>query len=72
MMMLPPSWKADSSVEISPFFQTGALLKNFAGAFLVGPEVRFGYLVLQFIELALFRTGVKETSGRPHCEFSTG
>jgi hypothetical protein len=44
-------------------------LKDFAGAILVGPEVGFGNLFLEFIELLLLAPCVKETSGRPRCGF---
>jgi hypothetical protein len=47
-------------------------LKDLAGAILVGPEVRICNLLLQIIELALLGPSVKETSERPHCEFSAG
>ena len=60
------------TIALEAFFKSGALLKDFAGAILIGPEVGFGNLLLQFIELALLRAGVKETSGRPRCEFSVG
>jgi hypothetical protein len=51
-------------------FEPGALLQEFAGAILVGPEIGFGNLLLQLIKLLLFRPGVKETSGRPHFSLS--
>jgi hypothetical protein len=47
------------------------LLKDFAGAILIGPEVGLSDLLLQFIELLLFGAGVKETSGRPRFAIST-
>ncbi len=53
------------TIEVEGFFEAGALLKEFAGAILVGPEIGFGDLLLQFIELLLLRPGVKETSARP-------
>jgi hypothetical protein len=46
-------------------FEAGALLQEFTGAILIGPEVGFGNLLLQFIELPLLGVRVKETSGRP-------
>jgi len=58
------------TIEIEALFQAGALLKNFAGAILIGPEIGFGGLLLQLVELALLRAGVKETSARPRREFS--
>jgi hypothetical protein len=45
------------------------LLKDFAGAILVGPEIGLGDLLLKLIELALLPPRVKETPARPHCEF---
>jgi hypothetical protein len=59
-------------IEFEALFQAGALLIDFAGAFLVGPEVGFRNLFLQLVELTLFRACVKETSARPRCESSTG
>ena len=59
-------------IEFEALFEAGALLIDFAGAFLVGPEIGFRDLLLQLVELMLFRAGVKETSARPRCEFSTG
>ena len=56
------------AIELEAFFEAGALLIDFAGAFLVGPEVGFGNQLLQFVKLALFGAAVKETSGRPRCE----
>jgi hypothetical protein len=40
------------------------LLKSFAGAFLVGPEIGLRDLLLKFFELKLFGAAVKETSAR--------
>ena len=57
------------TIEFKAFFEAGALLEKFAGTFLIGPEVWFLDLLLQLIELLLFRRAVKETSGRPRCEF---
>jgi hypothetical protein len=59
-------------IEFEALFEAGALLIDFAGAFLIGPEIGFRDLLLQLVELTLFRAGVKETSARPRCEFSTG
>ena len=59
------------TIEIEAFFETGALLKDLAGAILVGPEAWICNLLLQVIELALFGAGVKETSGRPRFAIST-
>jgi hypothetical protein len=56
------------AVELEDFFEAGALLKQFAGAFLVGPEVGFGNLLLELVKLGLFGAAVKETSARPRCE----
>jgi hypothetical protein len=50
-------------------FEAGALLQEFTGAILVGPEVGFGNLLLQLIELTLLGLRVKETSGRPRFVF---
>jgi hypothetical protein len=58
------------TIEFETFFEAGALLKDLAGAFLIGPEIGFRDLLLQLVELMLFRAGVKETSARPRCEFS--
>jgi len=60
------------AIEIEAFFEAGALLKDFAGAVLIGPEIGFRDLLLQLVELMLFRARVKETSGRPRCEFLIG
>jgi len=46
-------------------FEARALLQDFAGAILIGPEVGFGNLFLQLIELTLLALRVKETSARP-------
>jgi len=43
------------------------LLKDFAGTVLIGPEIGIRDLLLQLIEVLLFRADVKETSGRPRC-----
>jgi len=59
-------------IEFEALFKAGALLKDFAGAFLVGPEIGFRDLLLQLVELILFRAGVKEASARPGCELSVG
>jgi len=60
------------AIEVEVFFEAGALLEDFAGAVLVGPEIRFRDLLLQFVELTLFRARVKETSGRPRYGFLIG
>ena len=57
-------------IEFEAFFEAGALLKGFTGTFLIGPEIGIGDLLLQLVELTLFRAGVKETSARPRCAFS--
>ena len=57
------------AAEIERFLQTGALAQDLAGTFLVGIEVGFGDLLLEFIELSLLAVDVKETSALPHCEF---
>jgi len=57
-------------IEFEAFFEAGALLKDFTGTFLIGPEIGIGDLLLQLVELTLFRAGVKETSARPRCAFS--
>jgi hypothetical protein len=56
-------------IEFDAFLEAGTLLIDFAGAFLIGPEIGFVDLLLQFIELALLSFSVKETSARPRCEF---
>jgi hypothetical protein len=56
------------AIELQAFFEAGALLEDLAGAFLVGPEVGFGNLLLELVKLGLFGAAVKETSGRPRCE----
>jgi hypothetical protein len=53
------------TVKIETLFEAGALLKNFAGTVLVGPEVGFGNLLLQVVEQLLLNASVKETSGLP-------
>ena len=58
------------TIEFETFFEAGALLKDFTGAVLIGPEIGFRDLLQQFVELMLFQTGVKETSARPRCELS--
>jgi len=58
------------AIEFESFFEASALLKDFAGAILIGPEVGLSDLLLQVIELPLFGTGVKETSGRPRFAIS--
>ena len=57
-------------IEFEAFFEAGALLVYFTGTCLVGPEAGVHDLFLQFVELTLFRAGVKETSARPRCAFS--
>jgi hypothetical protein len=57
------------TVEFEVFFQAGTLLKDFAGAILIGPKVRVRNMLLQFIKLALLSAAVKETSVRPRYEF---
>ena len=57
-------------IEFEALFEAGALLKGFTGTFLIGPEIGIGDLLLQLVELTLFRAGVKETSARPRCAFS--
>jgi hypothetical protein len=59
------------AIEFETFFEAGALLKDFTGTFLIGPEIGFRDLLQQFVELMLFCAGVKETSARPRCESST-
>jgi hypothetical protein len=58
------------TMDFQTLFEAGALLQKFAGAILVGPEVGFGNLLLQLIELPLLGVRVKETSGRPRSVFS--
>jgi hypothetical protein len=53
------------TIEIEGLFKSSALLKNFAGTVLIGPEVGLSDLLLQVVELLLLGTGVKETSARP-------
>jgi hypothetical protein len=57
------------SIEFEALLQAGALLQDFTRAILIGPEVGFCDLLLQFIEQALFTAAVKETSARPRCGF---
>jgi hypothetical protein len=57
------------TIECETFLEASALLQDFAGAILIGPEVRFRDLFLQFIELVLLAEGVKETSARPRYGF---
>jgi hypothetical protein len=57
------------TIEFDAFLEAGPLLIDFAGTFLIGPEIGFVDLLLQFIELALLSFSVKETSARPRCEF---
>jgi hypothetical protein len=57
-------------IDFESFFEAGSLLKDLAGAILIGPEVRLSDLLLQFIELQLPGAGVKETSGRPRFAIS--
>jgi len=59
------------AIAFESLFEAGSLLKDFAGTFLIGPEVRLSDLLLQFIELLLFGAGVKETSGRPRFAISS-
>lgn len=64
---------SDLMVDLNTFFEACALLKDFTGSFLVGPEIGlFGYLFLQLLDLPLFRFGVKETSELPRFEISGG
>jgi hypothetical protein len=56
-------------IDFKAFFEAGTLLKDFAGAILIGPEVGFRNLLLQLIELVSLGAGVKETSGRRRCGF---
>jgi hypothetical protein len=58
------------TIEFEAFFEAGALLEDFAGTLLIGPEVRLCDLLLQFVKLLLFGCTVKETSGRPRRESS--
>jgi hypothetical protein len=58
------------TIEFEALLKTGALLKDLAGAFLIGVEVGFGKLFLKLIELTLLRAGVKETSALPRFGFS--
>jgi hypothetical protein len=53
------------TIGVQTLFEAGALLQDFAGAILVGPEVGFGNLLLQLVELTLLGLRVKETSARP-------
>jgi len=55
------------AIDFEAFFKAGTLLKDFAGAILIGPEVGFRNLLLQLIELVSLGAGVKETSERPRC-----
>jgi hypothetical protein len=57
------------TIDFQALFEAGALLQEFAGAILVGPEIGFGNLFLQLIQLALLGLRVKETSGRPRFVF---
>ena len=57
------------AVKIQGFLKTGALAQDLAGAFLIGVEVWFGNLLLEFIELSLLGLNVKETSALPDCVF---
>jgi hypothetical protein len=59
------------TIELETFFEAGALLKYFAGAILIRPEIRFGNLFLQLVNVALFGARVKETSARPRFESSS-
>jgi hypothetical protein len=58
------------TIGFQTLFEAGTLLQEFTGAILVGPEVGFGNLLLQLIELPLLGVRVKETSGRPRFVFS--
>jgi hypothetical protein len=62
----------DLTVYFEAFLEAGALLKDFTGAVLIGPEGGIGDLLLQFVQLPLLGAGVKETSARPRCESSVG
>ena len=57
------------AAEIDGFLQTRALAQDLAGAFLVGIEVGFGDLLLEFSQLPLLALDVKETSALPRCVF---
>jgi hypothetical protein len=57
------------TIGFQTLLEAGALLQEFAGAILVGPEVGFGNLLLQLIQLTLLGLRVKETSGRPRFVF---
>jgi len=57
-------------IEFEAFLEAGALLIDFTGTFLIGPEIGFRDLLLQLVELTLFRASVKETSARPRCALS--
>jgi hypothetical protein len=57
------------TIDFQALFEAGALLQEFAGTILVGPEIGFGNLLLQLIELLLLGVRVKETSGRPRFVF---
>jgi hypothetical protein len=57
------------TIGFQTLFEAGALLQDSAGAILVGPEVGFGNLLLQLIQLTLLGLRVKETSGRPRFVF---
>jgi hypothetical protein len=59
-------------VEFKRFFEASTLLENFAGAFLIRPEVRFCDYLLQVVELARAACSVKETSALPRYGFSPG
>jgi len=55
--------------EVESFLKAGAFAQDLAGALLVGIEVGLSDLLLNFIELALLRLDVKETSALPRREF---
>jgi hypothetical protein len=41
-------------IELEALFEAGALLQDFAGAFLIGPKVWLRDLFLQLVKLLLF------------------
>jgi hypothetical protein len=59
-------------VEIDGLVEAGPLLQNFAGAFLVGPEIGIADDGLKLIELTLLPFRVKGTSERPRCGILPG
>jgi hypothetical protein len=62
----------DRTVEFDRLFQTRALLLDFAGSFLVGPEGGIADYGLEFVKLMLLAISVKGTSELPRCVFSHG